>query len=71
MAVQDAGYFSNGFGIVDGDHVQIGSNTPVRIIQVVYDANIITLESRISWEQNDDVSLPFNGNAPDIGAFEH
>jgi hypothetical protein len=70
VVVQDAGYFCDGFGVIPGDLVQIGANAPVRIAQVDYASNTLTLEATISWEADDAVSLPYGGAAPDIGAFE-
>jgi hypothetical protein len=70
IAVLDAGYFFDGFGIVEGDMLQVGSNNPVRITRVDYARNTITLASSISWRDNDPVSLPYFGSAPDIGPFE-
>jgi hypothetical protein len=68
--VDDAGYFMDGFGIVEGDRIQIGSNAPVLIKDVDYSSNRITLASEITWNAGDGVSLPYNGSAPDIGAYE-
>ena len=70
VQVDDAGYFMDGFGIVQGDRVQIGSNPPVTITGIDYDSNTITLASPITWNRGDGVSLPYNGSAPDIGAHE-
>jgi parallel beta-helix repeat protein len=71
VKVEDAGYFFDGFGIVEGDQVVVGSNAPVRIVEVDYENNIITLEREISWHDRDGVSSPYFGSAPDIGAYEY
>jgi hypothetical protein len=71
VPVNDAGWFSDGFSIVDGDLVRIGNNNPVRVVQVDYEANILVLKSPISWSNGARVSLPYSGAAPDIGAFEY
>ncbi|MFX0195092.1 MAG: DUF1565 domain-containing protein [Candidatus Hodarchaeota archaeon] len=72
IQVGTARYFTDGFGIEDqGDVIQVGSNSPVRVTHVDYDNNIITVDRSISWNNGDGVSLPYNGSAPDIGAFEY
>lgn len=71
IAVEDAGYFFDGFDIVEGDSVQVGSNAPVRVIAVDYDNNKITIEKAISWRDGDAVNLPYSGAALDIGAHEY
>ena len=71
IAVEDAGYFCDGFGIIEGDFIQVGSNSPVRITNVDYDSNMITVEQSISWNDRDPVNLPYSGSAPDIGAYEY
>lgn len=70
IKVEDAGYFCDGFDIVEGDLIQVGSNSTVRIIKVDYGQNLITVDRNIAWNAGDGVSLPFSGSAPDIGAFE-
>lgn len=70
--VADAGYFSDGWGIVEGDRIQIqNSSNPVNIIAIDYSTNVITIDTRITWKNGDGVSLPYSGKAPDIGAHEH
>lgn len=70
FVVADARYFSDGFGIVTGDTIQIGSN--IRTISSVnYTTNAITVTSSVSWTTGMNVSLPYNGTAPDIGAYEY
>jgi len=68
--VDDAGYFHNGFGVSEGDLIQIGSNNPARVISIDYSSNIIKVEESLNWNEGDGVSLPYTGQAPDIGAFE-
>jgi hypothetical protein len=70
LVVADARYFSDGYGMVPGDLVQVGSNTPVRITEVDLASNTLTLEEPLSWSPGDGVSYPFEGRAPDIGASE-
>lgn len=68
--VKDAGYFCDGFGIQAGDQIMVGS-TLVAISRVDYSTNTITVTTPISWSQGANVSLPFSGSKPDIGAFEY
>ncbi|HBG07223.1 MAG: hypothetical protein A2075_09595 [Geobacteraceae bacterium GWC2_58_44] len=69
ITVDDAYYFSDGFGIINGDNVQI-NNQLVAIKAVNYATNTLTLARSISWTEGDAVNLPYSGKAPDIGAFE-
>jgi len=72
IQVETARYFTDGFGIKDqGDLIQVGSNSPVRITRIDYVNNMITVDRSISWNIGDGVSLPYNGSTPDIGTFEH
>lgn len=70
VPVADAGYFTDGFGMVEGDYVQIGQNRPVRIKKVNYSTNELVLEEAVGFGNGDGVSLPYNGSAPDIGMHE-
>jgi parallel beta-helix repeat protein len=70
IRVEDAGYFYDGYGVTAGDLITIGHNDPVRVIAIDYDASVITLDQSLSWKQGDWVTLPYDGSAPDIGAYE-
>lgn len=70
IVVEDAGYFHDGFNVIDGDTIQVGSQT-VKITEIDYANNIITVDSDISWAKGESVSLPYKGSAPDIGAHEY
>ncbi len=63
-------FFFDGFGLMDGDEISIGNNAPVKVLKVDYENNTLTIDKSISWSSGDGVSLPYNGSAPDIGAFE-
>ncbi len=70
ITVQDAGYFHDGFdGIIAADQIVVGG-TQVTIADIDYANNRITVDRSISWNANAGVNLPFNGNAPDMGAVE-
>ena len=70
VQVEDAGYFSDGFGKIEGDYIKVGSNRLVKILIVDYNTNIITIDSNISWNNGEDVHFPFCGTTPDVGASE-
>src|SRR5262249_32684534 len=70
LTVADAGYFHDGWGLIGGDQIKIGGNPPVTIQRIDYGTNTITLAQPQSWASGAGVSLPYNGNAPDMGALE-
>ena len=70
IPVQDATYFMDGWGIIEGDLIQLESQSQtVRIVSI--SGNTITVNQSISWKEGDGVSLPYSGSAPDIGPFEN
>jgi hypothetical protein len=69
IQVDNAHYFCDGFGLIDGDDIVIGTEK-VTIINVNYNNNQITVDNSITWSNGDPVSLSYYGNAPDIGAYE-
>ncbi len=70
--VDDAGYFTDGWGVIKGDLIQIeGRKDRLRIINVDYTTNIITVDKSVTWTNNLGVASPFEGSGPDIGAFEY
>ncbi len=77
LAVVDAGYFIDGWGIpwVEGDSIKIEAEAPVGVSRVDYGTNTMTLNSPRSWAQGARIfyyrSDRFQGNAPDIGAHEY
>ncbi|MBW2990821.1 right-handed parallel beta-helix repeat-containing protein [Candidatus Woesearchaeota archaeon] len=71
LQVEDARYFTDGMGIIEGDLIKVGSNPLNRITDVDYSTNTITLEQSITWNNGDAVTYPYYGTAPDIGAIEY
>jgi hypothetical protein len=72
IAVADASYFIDGFGIVQGDEIQLeGSGTAAMITAVDYTANMISVDKTLTWSSGQGVSLTYSGSAPDIGAYEY
>ena len=70
LTVDDAYFFSDGFGIIEGDLIRIGTADTVRILSINYSANTLTISEPRSWHTGDGVTLDYNGLAPDIGAIE-
>lgn len=69
VPVVDAGYFTDGMGIISGDIVRVGTQE-VRVTGIDYTNNTLTVDRSISWSANAAVNLPYAGNAPDPGAHE-
>ena len=54
-----------------GDLIAVGSADNVaRVVRAHYDADILELDRPLRWRDQDPVSLPWAGQAPDIGVFE-
>jgi hypothetical protein len=71
MPVQDAMLFVDGFGIADGDSIQLaGQTTVAKILSINYATGILTLDRALTWSSGQGVSTPYQGAAPDIGALE-
>ena len=71
IKVEDARYFSDGFGIIGGDLIQLeGQTMTARITKVDYANNTITLDTLLSWYAGQGIALPYSGIGPDIGANE-
>lgn len=70
IKVGNACFFTDGFGVISGDHIRVGANKPIRIKNIDYENSTITLETSILWNQGDGVSYPFMGSSPDMGAYE-
>jgi len=71
LTVDDASYFSDGFGIVPGDYIQIGlADTSVQISSINYNTNVITLATSTSWSDGDGINIPHTGTTADIGAVQ-
>ena len=73
LPVDDARWFYDGFGIAgeQGDLVFIGSRkTQARVVKADIESHVLTLDRDVSYEKGDGVSLPYEGKAPDLGAYE-
>lgn len=72
ISVQDARYFMDGWGIIEGDLIQLeGDTQTARITNVTYDNNTITVDTSLTWTNGQGVSLVYKGSKPDIGAYEY
>jgi parallel beta-helix repeat protein len=69
VVVDNPYYFSDGFGMADGDDIMIGGNL-VRITSVNYDLRQITFTPAIQFWNGDSVSYAYAGAAPAIGAYD-
>lgn len=70
--VEDARYFMDGWGIIEGDLIQLeGQTTRARITNVDYNNNTITVDTSLTWTNGQGVSLAYEGSASDIGAYEY
>lgn len=72
FTVEDSRYFSDGFGVITGDKIQIqNQKSTIGIKSIDYNSNKIVVDRSISWKKGDGISLPYTGDGPDIGAFEY
>jgi hypothetical protein len=70
VPVADASLFCDGWGRVEGDLIQVGANPPRQLLVADYEANVLVLESPVSFTHDAPVSLPYHGTAPDVGAVK-
>jgi hypothetical protein len=72
VSLESARPLTDGFGITgQGDVVQIGSEKNLTVMAVDYINNRIVVDRSITWKLGDGVSYPYNGQNPDVGAFEY
>jgi hypothetical protein len=71
LVVANAGYFTDGWGIITGDTIQLmGTTQRATITSVNYSTNTLTLNTSLSWTTNQGLALAYEGAAPDVGAYE-
>jgi hypothetical protein len=69
--VADSSYFMDGWGIIEGDLIQLqGQGSPARITRVDYPSHAITVDRSLTFTRGLGVSLAYSDGAPDLGAFE-
>ncbi|KYK24449.1 hypothetical protein AYK26_06790 [Euryarchaeota archaeon SM23-78] len=72
IPVEDARYFMDGWGLIEGDLIQLeGQSITAHVVSVDYDNNILTVNTPLTWVSNQGISLSYTGSAPDIGAYEY
>ncbi|KYK26813.1 hypothetical protein AYK26_04470 [Euryarchaeota archaeon SM23-78] len=74
IPIEDASYFYDGWGIEGevGDLIQLEEQSVTAyIVNVDYNSNTITVDKSLTWSSGTGVTLAYNGNAPDIGAYEY
>lgn len=72
--VENPWYFYDGWTIPGeiGDLVQLeGDSVQARVIDVDYETGEISVDTSLTWTQDQGISLAYNGAAPDIGAYEY
>ncbi|MFB3881080.1 MAG: hypothetical protein ACE149_07440 [Armatimonadota bacterium] len=67
--VEDALFFSDGFGVAEPDTIRVG-NSRAKVVKVHLTANRLEMDRALSWQAGEPVCLDYAGRAPDIGAFE-
>ena len=68
--VADAGYFTDGWGVIQGDLIQLANGQRARIADIDDATNTITVDTALSWTQGMGVALAYVGTSPDLGAYE-
>nr|MDJ0793287.1 hypothetical protein [Woeseiaceae bacterium] len=71
IPVDDASWFSDGYGIVSGDLIQLaGGSDKYRVVEIAETADTIRIDRPAGWAKGDGIHLAFAGDGPDQGAFE-
>ncbi len=73
LRVDDARWFYDGFGIPgeQGDLIVVGERRQIaRVVSRDLEANMLVLDRDLRWREGDAVTLPYVGDAPDLGAYE-
>jgi hypothetical protein len=77
IPVVDAGYFSDGREVVDGDLIELeratvpeGTTVVARVVAIDYARNVLTVDRPLVWTAGQGVSQPYDGASPDIGRAE-
>ena len=71
IKVRDVLAFCDGFGLISGDLISIGSQVPVTITAIDYTNRVLTVDKTVTWQDNDPVSYLYKGSGPDMGAYEY
>lgn len=68
VAVVDAGFFCDGWGIVTGDSILVSGNSAATLTNADYDNNLLYFASNLTWTNNAPVYL---AGTVDIGALPY
>jgi hypothetical protein len=82
LIVDNARYFTDGFGMTGGDIIKIGANDPVTITSINYTgaatadacngiSNCIIISTAQTWADNAEIYWRDQDATPDIGAWEY
>jgi len=74
LYVLDPSYFYDGYGIEgeQGDWIRLeGTDQVAQIIHVDYATNTLTLDRDVTCEPFQGIALAYEGDAPDLGAYEY
>jgi hypothetical protein len=72
LPVENARFFTDGFGITIGDEIQLASTSQrATILSIDFSTNTLALDRDLTWKAGEGVSLSYEGSAPDIGAYEY
>ena len=70
IQVADAAFFSDGYGMVAGDVVELAdSRRRARVLRADYEHNRLYLSTRVAWTNGQPLSLSFSGRGPNFGAY--
>jgi hypothetical protein len=71
MKVADSGWFTDGFGIVAGDVIQLdGQLDRAIILSIDHNTKELILDKALTWHKGQGVGPLYHNKRPDIGAFE-
>ncbi len=72
IKVEDPYFFSDGFGMIGGDTIQLeGQSIRAIIVSVDYSTGLLTLDTPLSWSDGQGVSLKYSKTRPDMGVSEY
>ena len=73
FVVADPYFFFDGYGVVPGDTIQLQgqpATSRATITAINYSTRTLTFTPSLTWTNGQGISTPYNGPAPDIGAYE-
>src|SRR3989344_7568665 len=71
IVVADARYFTDGYGMIQGDLIKLQNGQTARVTAVNRSTKTLTLDRSVSWTSGNGVAYNFSGTKPDIGAIEY